>query len=177
MSRFMSTLGGKIPFLDVWSFRFRRFYECITGRGIGPVKDVWQFLKCLFTAVCCFQLTFPYNYNTPTKLTENSGITLVASPVPFNFGLPEFSVRFRQAIVFTIIMSVLKTAVDENNGLKTSQHYVWTAGEFFVVQSVTPAHRMQITPYKHLRFCIIAFYRSHITAAFFGRFYICHKRW
>lgn len=72
-------------------------------------------------------------------------------------------------------MTMPKTAVNEYYGLEPAHHYVGSPWKLFIMETITPAHTVQVAAHKHFGLSVVTADSSHVPAAFLGRFYVCHK--
>ncbi len=106
-------------------------------------------VDCTFKHVPA-QLTFPNDYHGPALCLQLSPDIFIPFLIPCNFVDPKLSVSLGNNISWTPLMSVPKTAVDENGGPILWQDNVGASGKSLVVNPVPIPSPPQLAPQLQL---------------------------
>ena len=83
-----------------------------------------------------FQLTFPYDDDTPSFGFQLPPSLLVALFVPGDFRRPEIDVCLGKRIMLTVFMAMPKTTVNKNNGMVFSQNNIRRPRKMLIIYSI-----------------------------------------
>ena len=105
----------------------------------------------------CFQFAFPYCDDVPSQRGKLAGGFFIPIPVGNHLLLPKGGVRFRKTVILAVV-TVPKTAVDENGRFVFRENDVWCAGKLLDIYPVAESLFPQIVAQLTLRLGVDGLY-------------------
>ena len=131
------------------------------------VEGVFDAHERLLPLLFGIKLAFPDGHHVPAHLRQLVLHLDVALLVAFYLMPPKFDMGLRQAILVAPLMPMPKAPIHKDASAIFAKHYIGSAWQSAVIDTITEATGEEIPPHHHLRLRILRVNRSHDFAPLF----------